>query len=195
MLSKDIKDAISDSLQQSFDTVRFFQDQVVISDDKKSKWDNAIFKLDNEILGEIEIVNRALDDVKDAYQDRIVSGCRTDMFWMLTNVDTTGDTLWTFRCTRLNGRGYTEIVHDVVGIDSTHFFMLEPGSTSPSGITTRPLTGDEFGFDPRNYFGIKYYDQAFAQDIGDTFVTSFIGTMNQASNLLTVMKEKFHPKI
>ena len=66
MLSKDIKDGISDSLKDSFDSVRFFQDQVVILDDKKSKWDNAIFKLDNEILGEIEIVNRALDDVKDA---------------------------------------------------------------------------------------------------------------------------------
>ena len=187
MLSKDIKDGIADSLKDSFDSVRFFQDQVVILDDKKSKWDNAIFKLDNEILGEIEIVNRAIDDVKDAYQDRIVSGCRTDMFWMLTDMNTAGDTEWTFRCTKLNGRGYTEIVHDVVGIDSTHFFMLEPGSTSASGITTRPLTGDEFGFDPRNYFGIKYYDQAFAQDIGDTFVTSFIGTMKQASNLLTVM--------
>ena len=187
MLTKDIKDAISDSLQESFDSIRFFQDQVVILDDKKSKWDNAIFKLDDQILGEIEIVNRALDDVKDAYQDRIVSGCRTDMFWMLTDMNTAGDTEWTFRCTKLNGRGYTEIVHDVVGIDSTHFFMLEPGSTSASGITTRPLTGDEFGFDPRNYFGIKYYDQAFAQDIGDTFVTSFIGTMKQASNLLTVM--------
>ena len=188
MLSKDIKDAISDSLQESFDSIRFFQDQVVILDDKKSKWDNAIFKLDNEILGEIEIVNRALDDVKDAYQDRIVSGCRTDMFWMLTNVNTAGDDdEYSFRCTKLNGRGYTEIVHDVVGIDSTHFYMLEPGASSVSGITTRPLTGDEFGFDPRNYFGIKYYDQAFAQDIGDTFVTSFIGTMKQASNLLTVM--------
>ena len=78
-------------------------------------------------------------------------------------------------------------MHDVVGIDSTHFFMLEPGASSVSGITTRPLTGDEFGFDPRNYFGIRYYDQAFAQDIGDTFVTSFIGTMKQSSNLLTVM--------
>ena len=187
MLSKDIKNGISDSLKDSFDSVRFFQDQVVILDDKKSKWDNAIFKLDNEILGEIEIVNRALDDVKDAYQDRIVSGCRTDMFWMLTDVNTAGDTEWTFRCTKLNGRGYTEIVHDVVGIDSTHFFMLEPGASSVSGITTRPLTGDEFGFDPRNYFGIRYYDQAFAQDIGDTFVTSFIGTMKQSSNLLTVM--------
>ena len=189
MLSKDIKDAISDSLKDSFDSIRFFQDQVVILDDKKSKWDNAIFKLDNEILGEIEIVNRALDDVKDAYQDRIVSGCRTDMFWMLTNVNTTGDDdEYTFRCTKLNGRGYTELVHNLVGnrvgIESTHFCMLEPGT---EGITTRPLSGDLFGFDPRNYFGIKYYDQAFAQDIGDTFVTSFIGTMNQASNLLTVM--------
>ena len=189
MLSKDIKDAISDSLKDSFDSIRFFQDQVVILDDKKSKWDNAIFKLDNEILGEIQIVNRAIDDVKDAYQDRIVSGCRTDMFWMLTNVNTTGDDdEYTFRCTKLNGRGYTELVHNLVGnrvgIESTHFCMLEPGT---EGITTRPLSGDLFGFDPRNYFGIKYYDQAFAQDIGDTFVTSFIGTMNQASNLLTVM--------
>ena len=43
MLSKDIKDGISDSLKDSFDSVRFFQDQVVILDDKKSKWDNAIF--------------------------------------------------------------------------------------------------------------------------------------------------------
>ena len=191
MLTTDIKDSIADSLQESLDSIRFFQDQVVILDDKKSKWDNAIFKLDNEILGEIEIVNRALDDVKDAYQDRIVSGCRTDMFWMLTNENTVGTNTWTFRCTKLNGRGYTELVHNLVGnrvgIESAYFCMLEPGSTSDSGITTRPLSGDVFGFDPRNYFGIKYYDQAFAQDIGDTFVTSFIGTMKQASNLLTVM--------
>ena len=44
-----------------------------------------------------------------------------------------------------------------------------------------------FGFAPKNYYGIKYYDEPYARDIGDTFVTSFIGTMAPSSSKLTVM--------
>ena len=43
------------------------------------------------------------------------------------------------------------------------------------------------GMNPRNYYGLKYYNEPYANDIGDTFVTSFIGTIAAGSNKLTVM--------
>ena len=57
--------------------------------------------------------------------------------------------------------------------------------------TTNSFTHDadtfRFGFAPKNYYGLKYYLDPYQKDIGDTFVTSFIGTVNSGSNLLTVM--------
>ena len=75
-------------LDDQYKQVEFFQDQIVIVDDDKSTWDNAIFKLEGELLGEIEIVNRAIDDVKDAYNVRFtgVNSCRSDLFWMMTGI-------------------------------------------------------------------------------------------------------------
>ena len=67
-LTTEMQGKIYASLDDGYTQVKFFQDQVVILDDDKSDWDNAIFKVDSELFGEIQIVNRAIDDVKDAYQ-------------------------------------------------------------------------------------------------------------------------------
>jgi len=47
--------------------------------------------------------------------------------------------------------------------------------------------GYTFGFDPRNYYGIKYYNEPYADDIGDTLVGGFIGTITQGQSTLTIM--------
>ena len=230
-LGKEMQDRIYQSLDESYGQVGYFQDQVIIVDDEKKIWDTAIESLDANLLGQIEIVNRAIDDVKDGYNDYFtgVTSCRSDLFWMATNVNPaswdgsmTDDTQFTFECVKLNPNGYTDVVNgmegsgNLVGVGSTYFWYLVPlgggqgiVTTSPTNATTgaeqTPKTGNEeqgggfpyfehhtadtfrFGFAPRNYYGIKYYSEQYALDIGDTFITSFIGTMSVGSNQLTVM--------
>ena len=205
-LSEEMQQKIYDDLNTQYEQVGFFQDQVVIVDDEKNKWDTAIKSLDSNLMGQIEIVNRAIDDVKDLYATRLtgVNSCRSDLFWMATNFTAaSGDDpdMYTLTCTKLNFNGYTDLVRstysgNLVGVGSTYFHYLDPAD---AGIKTAPLntvtaaeqsrSSDDFRFrfEPKNYYGIKYYSEQYALDIGDTFVTSFIGTMSLGSNQLTVM--------
>jgi len=200
-LSQDMISDIYESLDDAYTQVKFFQDQVIITDDAKSSWDNAIKRLDSELMGEIAVVNDAMDVVKDLYAGTSagVNSCRSDLFWMATAYNDTEDE-YTLTCTKLNENGYTDIVRstsgNLCGIGSTYFLYLDPAD---AGIKTAPINRvaaleqgrsvDDvlFGFSPRNYYGLKYYSEQYALDIGDTFVTSFIGTVNIGSNLLTVM--------
>lgn len=179
------------TIQDKLEQIEYFQDQIVIIDDEKSLYDQAIFRLDNDLLGEIQVVNRALDDVKDAMQDRISVGCRTDLFWRVTGYNPTPvPDQYTFTCTKLSAGGYEQ-----VGI-GTSVRMLNPATDS---LVDFPLDtyGDQqegrpeasyFGFDPRNFYGLKYYDEPYSLDIGDTFITAFIGTMALGGNTVTVMQ-------
>ena len=216
-LTTEMQGKIYDSLTDGYTQVKFFQDQVVILDDEKSSWDNAIFKLDSELFGEIQIVNRAIDDVKDAYDARLsgVGSCKSDLFWLAYDYDNVEDE-YQFVCAKINGNGYTDLMAqlgedlggNLVGVGSTFFYYILPSSNGIGGIgilttsptnavtgaeqgTTNSFTHDEntfrFGFEPKNYYGLKYYVDPYQLDIGDTFVTSFIGTVNSGSNLLTVM--------
>ena len=215
-LTTEMQGKIYASLNDGYNQVKFFQDQVVILDDDKSSWDNAIFKVDSELFGEIQIVNRAIDDVKDAYQDHFtgVTSCRSDLIWVATNHNTSPTpSLWNFVCVKLNENGYTQMMNqlakdfpggNLVGVNSEFFYYLDPSNavglvtTSPTNAvtgaeqgTTPSYTHDadtfRFGFAPKNYYGLKYYVDPYQLDIGDTFVTSFIGTVNSGSNQLTVM--------
>jgi len=213
-LTTEMQGKIYASLTDGYNQVKFFQDQVVILDDDKSSWDNAIFKVDSELFGEIQLVNRAIDDVKDAYAPRFsgVGSCRSDLFWMATNWNKapTPNQL-TFQAVALNENGYTGIMEqiaqdnpggNVVGVGSTFFYYIDPSSGILTTSPTNAVTGAEqgttnsfehdadtfrFGFAPKNYYGLKYYLDPYQKDIGDTFVTSFIGTVNSGSNQLTVM--------
>ena len=42
---------IYESLTDGHNQVKFFQEQVVLLDNDKSSWDNAIFKVDSELFG------------------------------------------------------------------------------------------------------------------------------------------------
>ena len=180
---------IQDKLQQ----IEFFQEQIVLVDDEKSLYDQAIFRLDNDLLGEIQIVNRALDDVKDAYQDRISVGCRTDLFWRVTGF-TAGsgddDDSYQFTCTKLAAGGYEQ-----VGV-GTSVLILNPATDALTRYPLNEYNSEQegtpqrsfFGFDPRNFYGLKYYDEPYSLDIGDTFVTAFIGTMALGGTTVTVMQ-------
>ena len=57
-LTTEMQGKIYASLNNAYEQVEFFQDEVVLLDNDKSDWDNAIFKVDSELYGEIQIVNR-----------------------------------------------------------------------------------------------------------------------------------------
>ena len=181
------------TIQDKLEQIEYFQDQIVLIDDQKSLYDQAIFRLDNNVLGEIEIVNRALDDVKDAYQDRISVGCRTDLFWRVTGFTAgTGDDddAYQFTCTKLAAGGYEQ-----VGV-GTSVLILNPATDDLANFPLNEYNSEQegtpqrsfFGFDPRNFYGLKYYDEPYSLDIGDTFITAFIGTMALGGNTVTVMQ-------
>jgi hypothetical protein len=211
-LGKEMQDRVYQSLDEQYGQVGFFQDQVVLVDDEKKIWDTAIEALDANLLGQIEVVNRAIDDVKDAYSVRFtgINSCRSDLFWMMTGINSSPTPkLLTFKAVALNENGYTADVEagggNVLGSGVTFFHYLNPATgiltTSPTNATTGAEQGVSpyppyfthdadtfrFGFAPKNYYGIKYYSEQYALDIGDTFITSFIGTMSVGSNQLVVM--------
>ena len=139
-LSQDMISDIYESLDDAYTQVKFFQDQVVITDDSKSRWDNAIKRLDSELMGEIAVVNDAMDVVKDLYAGTSagVNSCRSDLFWMVTGEDDADGIEYTLQCVKLNENGYTDIVRSAVGVASTYFYYLDPEDFS-SGFTTAPI--------------------------------------------------------
>jgi hypothetical protein len=211
-LTTEMQQKIYDDLNTQYEQVGYFQDQVVIVDNEKRSWDTAIEALDGNLLGQIQVVNRAIDDVKDAYNVRFtgINSCRSDLFWMMTGINSSPTPkLLTFKAVALNENGYTADVEagggNVLGSGVTFFHYLDPATGILTTSPTNAVTGAEqgvspyppyythdadtfrFGFAPKNYYGIKYYSEHYALDIGDTFVTSFIGTMSLGSNQLTVM--------
>ena len=211
-LTTEMQQKIYDDLNTQYEQVGYFQDQVVIVDNEKRSWDTAIEALDGNLLGQIQVVNRAIDDVKDAYNVRFtgINSCRSDLFWMMTGINSSPTPKEvTFKAVALNEKGYTADVEagggNVLGSGVTFFHYLDPATGILTTSPTNAVTGAEqgvspyppyythdadtfrFGFAPKNYYGIKYYSEHYALDIGDTFVTSFIGTMSLGSNQLTVM--------
>ena len=196
-LTDEMKRKIYQSLDDGFTQVKFFQDQVVILDDEKASWDNAIFKIDKQIIGEIDVVNRAIEDVYDLYAQRLtgVTSCRSDLFWMIID-ENENDDPYTILCVKVNPKGYTDIVRDRVGITSNVFHWINPATNTSAIAPMNAAVAEELGMDvnslymgmnPKNLYGLKYFHEPYANDIGDTFVTSFIGTIAAGSNLLTVM--------
>lgn len=170
-----------------------FRDEIIKTDADKEKYDDAIAKLDRYCLTQIDNLNQTIEDVKTAYQERINVGCRTDMFWRIVGIDTTvAPTEYTLMCTKMKIVGFN------TG-DNSGFSTFNPAGLGTLGIDGLPVVtgsgttfttvayGSPYGFEPDNYWGIKYYDEPGEKDIGDTTVTSFIGTVGLAKTVLTVM--------
>lgn len=194
-IASDIISDLSEKKQQSYDGIEFLQKNIIVKDGvDKARYDTVIVSIDADLFADVQNVNDKLQDVKDAYQARIDVGCRTDMFWRVVGLSTTPalgggggfNLYYNLQVTRLSIPGYSN-----AGIGSTNGVGLgTTGSiaylTSSGGITTYPPRSI-FGFEEKNLYGLKYYDEPSQRDIGDTFVTSFIGTISVGSSILTVM--------
>ena len=199
MASDDIKNLIKNSVDVKKEQIGFIQDEIVIADDDKSFYDDAIEKIERHVFEQIEDVNRAFVDVQTAYQNRIDSGCRTDLFWRYIGMSPASggqgsqDT-YNFICTRLRATPYA----NNVGVGSTpgtpNLQKLNPDGTR--SIDTN--VNSQIGFDQRDLYGLKYYEEPFNEDIGDTLIGSFIGTCSIGSTEITIMNltdknEKYEP--
>lgn len=192
-IASDIISDLSEKRQQAYDGIEFLQNNIIVKDSvDKARYDAVIVSIDANLFADVQNVNDKLQDVKDAYQARIDVGCRTDMFWRVIGLSTTPasgggvNSYYNLQVTRLSIPGYSN-----AGIGSTNGVGLgSTGSiaylTSSGGITTYPPRSI-FGFEEKNLYGLKYYNEPSQKDIGDTFVTSFIGTISIGSSILTVM--------
>ena len=185
----------SEDLQTSLEAIDDLQSRVVIYDNDKLPYDQGIYKLDQNLLDQCNEVNVSFNNVETAYNNRLASGCKTDLFWRVTQINSSVSPVeYSLVCTKLSGGGYTALTKGgVVGLGSTVAFLETNG-----GITTYPCNArfDEtfnrpeaslFGFNPRNYYGLKYYNEPYSDDIGNTLVGGFIGTITQGDSTLTVM--------
>ena len=102
--------------------------QIIVLDNKKEPYDIGIYRADKYLLDRTEELNDSINDVRDAYQDRVDDNCRTDLFWRIVGITTTErtettpgqggqggnagtattytDTTYTIYCEQLNSAGY-----------------------------------------------------------------------------------------
>lgn len=165
-----LNDDLRAKLDDSYSSIEDSSERIIELDGTKGAYDNIITSLDYDILSEVNSVNSKIIDVDLAYLDRIAVGCRTDVFWRKTGV---AGTTYTLIATKLSLAGYAGTLPNVEYFDGVGF--------STYG------NYDTFGYTTENLYGIKYYDEPVTKDIGDTFVTSFIGTIGFGSNKLTVL--------
>lgn len=173
-LTDKIKKDITEKKNQKSENIEYFKEQILITDALKEDYDNAVKSIDTDLLNDITIVNDTLIGVQSAYQDRIDAGCRTDLFWRVVGFDTsTGD--YSLTVTKLSITGY----------GSSVAFLNSSGgiTTYADGIIEIP------GVEGDNLHAIKYYDEPYMKDIGDTTIGSFIGIVGTASTILTVMSQ------
>lgn len=180
-LSDKIKKDIQDKKKQKIENVNHFKEQILITDALKEDYDNAVISIDKDIFTDITTVNNTLVGVQSAYQNRINSGCRTDLFWTITSY-TPGSSgppptsaSYTLECKRLTTTGY--------GVSIS--YVDSSGGITTYSADTRIITG----VTPDNLHGLKYYDQPYLRDIGDTTIGSFIGVVGAASTILAIVSQ------
>jgi len=120
----------SEDLQGALEAIDDLQSRVVIVDNDKLPYDQAIAKLDTDLLDQCEEVNKAFNDVETAYNDRIVGVCKTDLFWRVTQINSSVSPIeYSLVCTKLTGGGYPALTKGgVVGLGSTVSFLHPNGS-------------------------------------------------------------------
>jgi hypothetical protein len=167
---------------QKVNNINHFKTQILLTDAEKELYDNGIIAIDSDLFGDINSTNNTIQAVKDAYQARIDSGCRTDLFWKITGFSTSGgggspiSYDFSLEVDQLGDVGYaTSITH----LDSSG------GITTYAAGTVVIGTGNQSD----NLYGLKYYDQRYLKDIGDTTIGEFIGVVGAGSTELAIVSQ------
>lgn len=183
-ISTELEKTFNQKIEASYSNINFFRDQILLTSAEKENYNNAIFNLDKELINEIDELNNYYVGVQSAYQERVNVGCRTDIFWTVVGIDTTlAPPEYSIRATKLSLTGYENDPSGIgtVGVGTTGLAIF-----TTSGIATIPI--DSFyGFAEDNLWGIKYYNEPYLNDIDDTSVATFIGTVGIGKTTLVVM--------
>ena len=169
---QEIIEIINSKIETENNNLKFANKQIDILDNAREPYLQAIYKIDADVFSEIEEVNTTMIDVQSKYQDRINSGCTTDLYWRLTGIGSVGFGTGIFF------NSYTCTKASPIGLGTTEGYYLT--STGTAYSTTPGLQAD-------NLYGIKIYDEPYSQDVVNSYVGSFIGTVGAASTILTVM--------
>ena len=127
-ISRSLMNSLQSRTQNSEDAVQIHLERIVVLDEAKEPYKVGISRVDKILLDTVDDVNDKINDVNRAYQARIDSGCRTDLFWRLISAHATatpaaagapprgGSTSdgsfvynYTYKCTRLNPTGYPSL--------------------------------------------------------------------------------------
>jgi len=167
-------------IEGGFQSIDHFRNQILLVDNQKEPWDYATQHVDLSLLQNINYVNGLIGEVADAYQGRIDAGCRTDLFWQVVGIDTTTFPIeYDLRCTKLVLNGYPLSGFSTIGMGGTGTIVAES-----TGIVT---VSNRYGHLSENLFGLRYLDEPYLKDIGDTSVGTFIGTCTFGTTDLIVM--------
>ena len=102
-----LREDISDKKKELEETIGYLGDEIVVIDAAKELYDAAINIVDERLTTELDVVNESISDVQRAYENRIVSGCRTDVFWRIVGIHTdVSGTNYTLRATQISKNGY-----------------------------------------------------------------------------------------
>jgi hypothetical protein len=172
-VSKKIKDDISKKRKQKEKNIENYKQELLVVDAEKEPYDIATRQLDLDILASIEVVNQSMYDTQAAYQARMDSGCYSDLFWRAVNY-TIGDLTVDIVVDQSTRSGYGEPV-----------FYIEP-------VTGNIISYEEnakVGLTTQNLYGLKYFDQPYLKDIGDTTLGTFVGQIGLGSTVLTIITQ------
>ena len=174
-LSDDIIRKINSNSSQKLTNIDHFKTQILLTDAEKELYDKAIVEIDRDLLNEINPVNSKLYEVRTAYQARIDAGCRTDLYWKVVGIGTTSNT-FTLEVDQLGNVGIADTITHLSS--SGGITTYQPGSVNIGGANT-----------PDNLYGIKYYDQPYMKDIGDTTLGEFVGVVGVGATELAIVSQ------
>lgn len=181
-LSDDLIRDSRNKATQKINNINHFKTQILLTDAEKELYDTGIIAIDSDLLGDITSTNDTINAVKTAYQARIDGGCRTDLFWKITGITTSGG-------------GEEPVSYDVslevdqlgdVGYADSITYLDSSGGISTYAAGTVIIgTGNQ----EDNLYGIKFYDQPYLKDIGDTTIGEFIGVIGAGSTELAIISQ------
>ena len=208
-LQQESIDELYQKLKDREEALQFYLEKFTVLDLQKRPHESTVEIVDKDVVELIDTANNRIVDKLNAYQDRIDSPCRTDLFWRVVGIRS--DTVQTkggerdrlfyeLECTRLSPTGYRDIVVFTPDRPSNRFyqqyirnrygknFEYDDGKTlqriSPTGIEKSP-TSERFAMEKENFFGAKYYDQPLTHDVFDSFVGEFTGIVAAGSTVIT----------
>ena len=214
-LQQESIDSLYQKLKDREEAIQFYLEKITVLDLNKRPHEEMVETVDKNVVEIIDSANNRIIDKQTAYQDRIDSPCRTDLFWRVVGitsevVQTKGGgrerLIYDLECTRLSPNGYRDVVIFAPDKPWNRFYgnhlrnryglviTYDDGKTLERITDTGKVsnkTSDRFAMEKEDFFGAKYYDQPLTHDVFDSFVGEFTGIVEAGSTVITSIEKSF----